>query len=157
MWRYLVGMVAGVLLVAGGVLWWRNSAVASHILPAAPRLAAANTQTGAAGDEVPEPPAASVKTREEKRFGRYDHDKNGAVSRDEFLMARRKAFAKLDANGDGVLSFDEYAVKTEKRFADADADRSGALTAPEFATTRIARKTRTAPRCAPVAARDEEG
>jgi len=154
MWRYFVGALAGVLLVAGGVLVWQNTATASDQRPALPlRLAAAPVD----GDEaVPEPPAASARTREEKRFARYDRDRNGAVSRDEFLNARRRAFAKLDTDGDGRLSFEEYAVKGTKRFADADADRDGRLGAPEFATTRVVRKARPDPRCPPAAPRDAD-
>jgi hypothetical protein len=157
MWRYLVGMLAGVLLMGGGLLWWHSRAIASHVLPEAP-VALAGLAAGGNNEEVPEPPIASEKTREQKRFSRYDHDKNGAVSREEFLAARRKAFAKLDTDHDGKLSFDEYAVKTETRFADADADHNGTLTPAEFATTRIARKPRAAaPRCPPeTAGRREE-
>lgn len=151
MWRYLVGMLAGVLLMGGGLLWWQNRAIASHGLPEAPAPLAAGT-ANPGDEEVPEPPLASEKTREQKRFSRYDHDKNGAVSREEFLAARRKAFAKLDTDHDGKLSFDEYAVKTETRFADADGDKNGTLTPAEFATTRIARKAHATPRCAPEAA-----
>lgn len=151
MWRYLVGMMAGVLLVAGGVLWWRNPAAARRLPPDAPAALAGSI--GAPGAEtVPEPPAASEKTREEKRFSRYDHDKDGKVGREEFLASRRKAFAKLDTNHDGKLDFDEYAAKTITRFADADADKSGALTPAEFATTKIQRKTKAAPRCPPAPA-----
>jgi hypothetical protein len=144
MWRYLVGLVAGVLLVAGGVLWWKSTAIARHTLPDAPAQVAA----AAAGEALPELPMASEKTREEKRLSRIDHDKNGEVSRDEFLAARRRNFAKLDVDGDGKLSFDEYAVKGVERFAAADKDKTGALTAAEFATTRIARKD-SATRCPP--------
>jgi hypothetical protein len=155
MWRYLVGVLAGVLLVAGGVLWWRNAAVAHRTLPDLP--AAAN---GAAesGEAMPEPPAASEKTREEKRLSRIDHDKNGEVSRDEFLAARKRNFAKLDVNADGKLSFEEYASKGVERFAAADKDKSGALNAAEFATTRAARTAKPTCRCAdlPAAKGDEE-
>ena len=157
MWRYLVGMLAGVLLMAGGVLWWRNTALARHVLPDAPIPSSSAAAAGADDDRTPEPPQASEKTREEKRFARYDHDKDGKITREEFLAARRKAFAKLDTNGDGKLSFDEYAVKTGKRFADADADRTGALTPAEFATTRIQRKS-VSPRCPPAPDRkDDDG
>ena len=38
-----------------------------------------------------------AKTREERRFGRHDKDKNGAISRDEYLAQRRKA---PEADGD---------------------------------------------------------
>ena len=156
MWRYLVGMAAGVLLVAGGLLVWQNTAVATHGVPLLPARLAAAIAPG--DDVVPEPPQASEKTREQKRFSRYDHDKDGKVSRDEFLAARRRAFAKLDVNNDGRLSFDEYAVKGEKRFADADGDHDGALAAGEFATTRPVRKAKPNPRCPPAPARgDEDG
>ncbi|UAK25334.1 EF-hand domain-containing protein [Sphingomonas nostoxanthinifaciens] len=148
MWRYLVGMLAGVLLVGGGVLLWGGGTG-----PHRARLAALGNMAAAANiEDVPEPPAASEKTREEKRFSRYDHDKDGNVSRDEFLAARHKAFAKLDTNSDGRLDFDEYAIKTTKRFADADADHDGKLVAAEFAATKIARKTRPRTACAPDAA-----
>ena len=80
----------------------------------------------AAGASVPE---ASEKTREQKRFDRYDKDRDGAITRDEYLASRNKAFAKLDNNHDGMLSFDEWAVKAETKFATADADKSGAMNA----------------------------
>lgn len=149
MWRYLVGLAAGVLLMGGGLLWLHQGAAARHALP----MLAAAPSAGAPADEpaeaLPEPPAASARTREEKRFSRYDHDRNGAVSRDEFLAARRKAFAKLDVDHDGKLSFDEYATKTETRFGAADADHSGTLTPAEFATTRVVRKARPRTGCPP--------
>lgn len=146
MWRYLVGAAAALLLVAAGLVWQRGSAQ-QLIHPA-------SSLSGAAADNPPgplaDPPAASDKTREEKRFSRYDHDHDGKVSADEFLLARHRAFAKLDANADGKLSFDEYAVKTLARFAAADSDKSGALGASEFAATRIVRHDKA--RCPPVGA-----
>lgn len=152
MWRYLVGLVAGVLLVAGGVLWWRNTAGAEKAVVSPPVVA----QSDASVDEdLPEPPRASEKTREERRFSRYDRDKNGAVSREEYVASRRKAFAKLDKDGDGKLSFEEYAVKTIDKFGKADGDRSGILTPTEFATTRVVRKSRPSTRCAPPATAED--
>ena len=148
MWRYWVGAAVALLLVVGGVFWWRSTAVAKHGTSHATQGSAAPLIDG--GDEaVPEPPAASEKTREEKRFSRSDHDKNGAISRDEFLAARRRNFAKLDANGDGRLTFDEYAVKAEEKFGKADADKSGSLNPAEFATTRVARKAKASCACQP--------
>ena len=147
MGRYLAGIGSALLLVLAGFFVWQSLARRGIApLPPAP-FHIASAAAGAPAAVLPDPPQASEKTREEKRFSRYDHDRNGAVSREEFLAARRKAFAKLDANHDGVLSFDEYAVKTEERFAKADADRSGVLTPAEFGTTRIVRKTK--PRCPP--------
>jgi hypothetical protein len=147
MWRYWVGAAAALLLVAGGIFWWHNTAAAKHGLPDAP---AAKALAEGSGDQaMPEPPAASEKTREEKRFSRSDHDKNGAISRDEFLAARHRNFAKLDVNNDGRLTFEEYAAKGEERFGKADADKSGSLNPAEFATTRAARKSKATCACQP--------
>ncbi len=125
------------LMMTAGILVWRSSADAVQTdFPAAPPANDAMTFA-----DVSPPIEASEKTREEKRFSRYDKDKNGAVSRGEYLISRQKAYAKLDTNADGKLSFDEYAVKTVAKFATADRDRTGALTAAEFMTTRVVRKT----------------
>ena len=145
MWRFLAGVASALLLVGAGLFWWRSGLE--------PAIASAPTSAGrpaAGGDATPLPLAASEKTREEARLARYDKDDDGRVSRDEYLVARRKAFAKLDTDGDGKLSFEEYAVKTTERFTKADADRSGALDATEFLTTRVARAAGK-PRCPPTA------
>ena len=156
MWRYFVGAFAGVLLVAGGLLMWQNTAAANHARPILPISLAAPVPSADPDQAVPEPPQASEKTREEKRFSRYDHDKDGKVGRDEFLAARRRAFAKLDLDGNGQLSFEEYAVKGIKRFGDADADRNGSLTATEFASTRVQRTAHGPRRCPPAPTRNDE-
>jgi hypothetical protein len=154
MWRYLVGAVAGVLLLGGGALLWRSTATAHQsLIPAAPSTRQAS---GEAGSDSSEPPSASEKTREEKRFSRYDHDKDGSVARAEYLAARTKAFARLDTNGDGRLSFDEWAIKATTKFAGADADRSGALTPVEFAATRVVRQNKAPVRCPPTDKGQEE-
>lgn len=147
MWRYWVGAAAALLLVAGGIFWWHNTASAKHGLPNAP--AAKASADGEDDQPIPEPPAASEKTREEKRFSRSDHDKNGAISRDEYLAARHRNFAKLDVNNDGRLTFEEYAVKAEEKFTKADADKSGSLNPAEFETTRVARKAKAGCACQP--------
>ncbi|WP_116090153.1 EF-hand domain-containing protein [Sphingomonas crusticola] len=146
MWRYWVGAVVALVLLVGGVLWWRSTAVAQHGISHA---ATASASPDADDEPMPATPAASEKTREEKRFSRSDHDKNGAISRDEFLAARHRNFAKLDVNNDGRLTFDEYAVKAEEKFGKADADKSGSLNPAEFATTRVARKAKAACACQP--------
>ena len=153
MWRYLIGAVAG-LLVAGAVMLLWKGASATHSPFAQLAAAATNMQSD---EELPDPPAASEKTKEQKRFSRADHDKDGKISRDEFLAARKRNFAKLDLNGDGKLSFDEYAAKAETKFADADKDKNGSLDAPEFATTRTVRKSKPQVNCPPAEkAKDEE-
>lgn len=142
MWRYLAGAAGGILLMAGGLALWDS-------LSQKPQFASAAPLHAAEPAAIAEPPAASEKTREEKRFGRYDKDKDGKVSRDEFLASRRKAYAKLDTNGDGRLSFEEWSLKTTDRFSKADTDQSATLTAEEFATTRIARKAARPAPCVP--------
>lgn len=145
MWRYLLGAVAGLVLVIAGVMLGQGLA----------GPAPAQNGTSQAGDglaspmnltALPEPPQASDLSREQKRFNRYDRDRNGKVERTEYLSSRQKAFARLDINGDGRLDFEEYAVKTSGKFTAADKDRSGALDPREFSTTRVIRKS--APKCA---------
>jgi hypothetical protein len=84
---------------------------------------------------LPEPPEATPKSREEKRFARADKDDDGRITAAELFEPRRKAFAKLDTNGNGSLSFEEWAAKTVDKFRGADKDRTGWLTAAEYATT----------------------
>lgn len=135
MGRFLAGVVSALLLVTAGFFLWTAQADRGSVIPPAPL-----TSLAALADT--EPPTATERTREEKRFARYDRDKDGKVARDEYLLSRQKAFAKFDTNGDGRLSFDEYAIKTSTKFAVADRDRSGALNPTEFATTRVLRKNR---------------
>lgn len=149
MWRFLAGVAAAFLLMGAGMLWWTSGGRADPVPPAPAAVATP------ADAPLVDPPQASAKTREEKRFARYDKDKDGRIVREEYLAARRKAFAKLDVNGDGRLAFEEYAVKTAEKFAKADADRSGVLDAKEFATTRVVRKA--APKCACPPVREDDG
>jgi hypothetical protein len=135
MWRFLAGVASAMALMTAGVVIWRSQADAVQIVPPAP--SGAGSPLPFADVTIPE---ASDKTREQKRFSRYDKDKNGGVSRDEYFQSRRKAFAKLDVNGDGKLGFEEYASKTVQKFVGADKDRSGILTATEFLATRVPRK-----------------
>jgi hypothetical protein len=152
--QFLLGVGSALLLAAGGVAWWSSDhAQADSPIPPRPPGSAV---VPFAEPALPEPPAATSKTREEKRFGRYDKDKNGAITRDEYLAARRKAFAKLDTNGDGRLQFEEYAVTTSSKFAKADADRSGILNAAEFLTTRVVAKPRTPVNCPPPGAMPDD-
>jgi soluble lytic murein transglycosylase-like protein len=154
MWRFLGGVASAVLLMTAGLLVWQAQANKPSPIPPAP--AEATAQPLAMIDLAP-PPVASERTREEKRFARYDKDKNGAVGRDEYLFNRQKGFAKLDTNRDGRISFDEYAVKTVTKFAAADKDRNNALNAAEFATTRVIRKVaKPKPNCPPALTRPVE-
>jgi len=159
MWRYFAGAAAALLLVGAGIFLFRGSAAPdSSMLPSPP--ATARAAAGQGGEALPDAaPRASARTREQKRFDRYDKDRDEVIGREEYLASRRKAFARLDADGDGRLSFEEWAVRTTTKFAAADRDKSGTLTRVEFATTAPKpRPTRAACACptpAPAEAGDD--
>lgn len=140
MWRYIGGGSAILFLIVTTVFLTRQMAASEVALPDPPAYAASDP----AALDVP---VADARTKEERRFNRYDRDQNGAVGRSEFLVSRQKAFARLDRNGDGALSFDEYAVKASEKFKAADKNRSGGLDRQEFATTRPVRKPKPKPDC----------
>ena len=146
MWRYLAGGAATLAIVGAGWLLAGSSARPDPVLPAQPRA----VQAGVADDPLPAAaPEATERTREQKRFDRYDKDRDGKVTREEYLAARQKAYAKLDADHDGRLSFDEWAVKATTKFAGADKDSTGAMTPAEFATTAVKRKPQARAKCPP--------
>jgi len=152
MWRFLAGVGSALLLCGAGLFWWSNAPEPSPLLSAVQPPARA---TGVA-DEAPAPPQAEERTREEKRFDRYDKDRDQSITAEEYLASRRKAYAKLDANGDGRLSFDEWAKRTTDKFDKADADRSNALSRTEFATTKVVRKAPQRRNCPPATVRDDD-
>lgn len=151
MLRFLAGVGSTLLLVAAGLFWFGGRAAPESVLPPMPLTQAQETE--ALPEAAPEAPARS---REEKRFDRYDKDRDSIITREEYLVSRRKAFAKLDTNGDGRLGFDEWVVRTSTKFATADRDKSGSMNAAEFLTTAVKRKPRVPLRCPPPAAEAEE-
>ncbi|OWK32982.1 EF-hand domain-containing protein [Sphingomonas mucosissima] len=146
MWRYLAGGLAALLMVAAGWSIYSGRARTDPMLPPPPPPSAMSSvqEPGAVEAPVPE---ASERTREEKRFDRYDKDRDSRITREEYLASRRKAFAKLDADGDGRLSFEEWAAKTTAKFTTADRDKSGMMDRAEFATTAVKRKAKAKPKC----------
>ena len=147
MWRYLVGGAAALAMAGAGVLVFGSHSAPAPLLAAQPDLTVAAAQV-IAPDAVAAPEALPA-TREQKRFNRYDKDRDGKITRDEYLASRRKAFAKLDANHDGRLSFEEWGIKTATKFDTADRDKSGAMSATEFATTAVKRKAKPRLKCPP--------
>ncbi len=146
--RLAVG-AAAVLLAIAGFFLWKSMTIAAEPLPTAPP----KTPYLVAPSALPDAPAASERTREEKRFDRYDKDRDARITREEYLASRRKAWAKLDTNGDGRLGFEEWSAKTADKFASADADRSGMLDRAEFVATRGKRSA--AKRCACPSGKDD--
>jgi hypothetical protein len=143
--RFFAGAAACFLLLTGAFLIWQSRAENAPGLPGAPPARAASLFGSSAPLEAPE---ASAKTREEKRFSRYDKNKDGKVQADEYLAARRRNFDKLDLDHNGALAFQEYAAKGIEKFNDAGG-RKGWLTPAEFvATAPPQAKRKTACSCA---------
>lgn len=137
--RFLLGGLAMLVMLTIGLFWLQGrAAVEAGAPPASPKVTASPTTLPAAdvGDIVgPALPKATEQTREQRRFGRYDRDRDGRISRNEMLSTRADGFRKLDKDGNNLLTFEEWAVATVDKFGSADADRDGFLTAQEFRTT----------------------
>ena len=132
MLRFLAGAAACFLLMTGAFLIWQSRAAEGPSLPNAPAPRAYSASM--VSDGSLQAPEASAKSREEKRFSRYDKNKDGKVQADEYLAARRRNFEKLDADHNGALSFQEYAVKGIEKF-NAAGGKKGWLSAAECVAT----------------------
>ena len=80
--RSLAGAAACFLILTGAFLFWESRAAQAPLLPEAPPARMA-TPALVTQSELPEPPEATPKSREEKRFSRADQDKNGRIEREE--------------------------------------------------------------------------
>lgn len=145
MLRYVAGAGSALLLVLAGFFVWKGRADTDHPIPPAPEPAALISPLRQPPPATP--PAASERSREEKRFARADKDRNGRISLDELYLPRRKAFARLDRDKDGRLAFEEWAAGTATKFAKADGDGSGWLSGAEYAATRPKPKAKPKCRC----------
>lgn len=144
MLRFFAGVAVCFLLMTGAFLIWQSHAEKAPGLPAAP---ASSGVASWLGSSTPlQAPEADEKTREQKRFSRYDKNKDGKIEQDEYLAARRRNFDKLDVDHNGALSFAEYAAKAIEKF-DAAGGRKGFLNEAEFATTAPKRSTKRKASC----------
>jgi hypothetical protein len=134
MLRFLAGAAACFLLMTGAFLIWQSRAEGGPSLPGAPTARSYSASMLGTGQPLVAP-EASPKSRAEKRFSRYDHDKDGKVEAAEYLAARQRNFQKLDLDHNNALSFQEYAAKGIEKFNAADQGRKGWLTEAELATT----------------------
>lgn len=140
MGRMILGLFLGLIIASVGLYWWQGVAqVEEHAPP--PPIVAEGPQpeelpvTDPGDMEGPVPPEASELTREQRRFFRYDRNRDLVITRNEMLSTRSDGFRKLDTDGNNLLTFEEWAVTTADRFAGADADGNGRLTQREFAAT----------------------
>ena len=148
----VLGAFLGLLLASVGMFWWQGRAQVENNAPPPPMaeerpdpdslpLADPGTMKG------PAPPQASELTKEERRFFRYDRNRDRKITRNEMLSSRSDAFRKLDRDGNNLLTFEEWAVTTAERFDSADGDRNGELSQAEFARTAPKRSAKPACRC----------
>jgi len=136
--RIVLGAFAALVFVAIGMFWLQGRAEveAGAPPPVAPTVRPSGIPSAdVAGLEGPAPPEATELTREQRRFFRYDADRDLKITRNEMLATRTDAFRDLDKDGNNLLTFEEWAVTTVQRFDGADADGDRELTQKEFATT----------------------
>ena len=140
--RMLVGALGALMLVAMGVFWWQGRAIETVGLPppeapqdAEPREPEALPSADIAEMEGPTLPTAVKMTDEQRRFARYDINRDLIITRNEMLSSRVSGFRRLDVDGNNLLTFEEWAVTTVNRFEGADANGDGRLTPAEYAAT----------------------
>ncbi|TNE46134.1 MAG: hypothetical protein EP341_10170 [Sphingomonadales bacterium] len=151
MGRIMLGLVLGLIVATVGLYWWQGVAQVELNAPPPPDVDEAPSP-----DELPladpgemtgpEPPEASELTREQRRFFRYDRNRDLVITRNEMLSTRSDGFRALDVDGNNLLTFEEWAVTTADRFDSADANGDDRLTPQEFASTAQRKPARTS-RC----------
>ena len=140
----------GALFVAGlGSFWLQGRAEVERGAPPPSDRPVLSVQEDYADPELPEAdmarfanltgpalPEADELTKEQRRFFRYDRNRDWKISRNEMLATRVNSFRKLDKDGNNLLTFEEWAVTTVEKFDGADANRDRQLTPSEFLSTR---------------------
>ena len=152
--RMLLGALGALVLVAIGLFYWQGRAIEAPGTPPPepePSATVAQPEVLPSADitdvEGPALPEATGMTDEQKRFSRYDRNRDLSITRNEMLSTRTNAFRKLDVDGNNLLTFEEWAVTTVKRFDGADADGNKRLTPTEFQTTAPKPRKKRASRC----------
>ncbi|WP_048885772.1 EF-hand domain-containing protein [Aurantiacibacter atlanticus] len=152
--RMLLGAFGALLLAALGLFWMQGRAQVEEAAPPPSPEALEEEQdpdalpTADIADlEGPAPPEASELTREQRRFFRYDRNRDLKITRHEMLSSRTSGFRRLDTDGNNLLTFEEWAISTSDRFAEMDADKNSELTAAEFATSAPAPRRSSSTRC----------
>ncbi|RIV88801.1 EF-hand domain-containing protein [Aurantiacibacter zhengii] len=152
--RVILGAFAALLLVALGLFWVQGRA---QVEEGAPPPEAESAEQAVDPDALPSadvadltgpaPPEASELTREQRRFFRYDRNRDLKITRNEMLSTRTDGFRRLDTDGNNLLTFEEWAITTGTRFAEMDANGDKELTQAEFATSAPAPRRTSRPSC----------
>jgi len=150
--RLLLGAILALGLVGIGAFWWQGRAAVELGAPPPIEIEIAPLPLDIPiAEDIdlvgPTPPEATDLSREQRRFFRYDRDRDQRISRNEMLSTRTNAFRALDTDGNNLLSFEEWAVTTVRRFDKADANGNRELTPEEFATTKPKAKPKRKPAC----------
>ncbi len=140
--RIVLGAFCALVLVGIGLFWLQGRAEVERGAPP-PDLTGLMDEgdpeplpsADTAGMRGPEPPEASDLSREERRFYRYDRNRDRKITRYEMMSTRTAGFRRLDADGNNLLTFEEWAVSTANRFAEMDTDGNGELSQAEFAAS----------------------
>lgn len=149
----ILGAVAAMVFLGVGLFWMQGRAQVEQGAPPPSMEEAAEFDPDAlpeadiSGLRGPAPPEASELTREQRRFFRFDRNRDGVISRNEMLSSRTAAFRKLDVDGNNLLTFEEWAVTTIKRFEDMDSNGDGILTPAEFAKSMPQPRPSPTPAC----------
>ena len=139
--RLVLGALAALVLVSVGLFWMQGRAEVEDGAPPPEPVAAREEFEPLPEADVtdlvgPAPPEATELTREQRRFGRYDRNSDGRITRHEMMATRTAGFRALDKDGNNLLTFEEWAVATGDKFSKADANGDLSLTPQEFAKTR---------------------
>ncbi|WP_347303683.1 EF-hand domain-containing protein [Croceibacterium sp. TMG7-5b_MA50] len=147
--RRLILPAVGALAIAALALFWLNGPAIVEAGAPPPEPAPTRPETLPSADVSgltgPPPPEATELSDEQRRFFRYDRNRDQRITRTEMLSTRTDAFRTLDVDGNNLLTFEEWAVATVRRFDRADADGDRELTPDEFRTT--APRPRATPVC----------
>ncbi|MXO48511.1 hypothetical protein GRI69_09600 [Erythrobacter vulgaris] len=141
---FVTGSFVTLIVMGVGLFWWQGRAEVEEAAP--PPDPMALTDEAPASDELPitdpgemqgpAPPEASELTKEQRRFFRYDRNRDWRITRSEILSSRSDGFRKLDKDSNNLLTFEEWAVTTVEKFEGADSDGDRELSPGEFATTK---------------------
>ena len=115
--KFLAGGMAAILMIAAGLFWWQGRASRETTVTPRPEMVAAADLEPPVGDDnafgapPPMPPSATPQSREQRRFDRYDRNRDGIISRAEMLSSRTKAFKALADRGINIRAITTSEIK----------------------------------------------